>query len=103
MVAEYAARRVRMLEQLDDLPFLTFIPPEGAFYLFARYHFDVPSTGIVDLLHRAGVAVRAGSEYGPGGEGHIRLSFAADQTTIQRGCQLIVDALQRTLGDGENG
>ncbi|WP_210435116.1 hypothetical protein [Saccharopolyspora sp. ASAGF58] len=36
-------------------------------------------------LLAGGVAVRAGGEYGPSEEGHIRLSFAADFDTLDEG------------------
>ena len=33
----------------------------------------------------AGVLVRSGSEFGPSGEGHIRISFATDLESLREG------------------
>ncbi|TCP39369.1 aspartate aminotransferase [Tamaricihabitans halophyticus] len=86
MVAEYRKRRLLMLNSLDSIPGLSVQPPEGAFYLFLRYHSSIPSTKLTRLLGEAGVLVRAGAEYGPGGEGHLRLSYAAAPHAITTGC-----------------
>jgi aspartate aminotransferase len=40
---------------------------------------------VAALLAEAGVVVRVGAEYGPGGEGHVRLSFAADINLLAAG------------------
>ncbi|GAA4927570.1 aspartate/methionine/tyrosine aminotransferase [Nonomuraea thailandensis] len=41
------------------------------------------------MLLDGGVAVRSGSEYGPSGEGLIRLSFVADLGTLAAGLDRI--------------
>ena len=37
---------------------------------------------MVEKFPRGGVLVRAGSEYGPSGEGHVRISFAAQMMIL---------------------
>jgi aspartate aminotransferase len=42
-----------------------------------------------------GVAVRSGSEFGPGGEGYIRLTFAASDEEIAEGIARLVRAAEK--------
>lgn len=72
---------------------MTFDEPEGAFYVFPRYAADLPSLEVTRVLREHGVAVRPGSEYGAGGEGHIRLSYASGRDDIRLG----IRRLARTL------
>jgi aspartate/methionine/tyrosine aminotransferase len=39
----------------------------------------------LDILERAGVAVTPGSDFGPGGEGYLRLSYANSMENIAEG------------------
>ena len=47
------------------------------------------------LLHEAGVVVIHGAAYGPGGEGTLRVSFAAGGETLERGLERLRDGLLR--------
>jgi aspartate aminotransferase len=83
MLEAYARRRNQIVAGLGQIPELDVLSPEGTFYVFPR--FNLPGRSSVDvtaLLRDAGVLVRAGSEYGPSGEGRIRLSFAASSADI---------------------
>ncbi|MFJ9699916.1 pyridoxal phosphate-dependent aminotransferase [Streptomyces fradiae] len=77
--AAYAARAALVTRTLNGLPGVVCPPPAGTFYAFA----DITGTGIPDgdafaqaLLAEAAVAVTPGSAFGPGGRGHVRISFA---------------------------
>lgn len=78
MVGRYKARRDALSAGLNAIPGVTCRPPAGAFYAFP----DISQTGLSDmdfaaaLLEKELVAVTPGSAFGPGGVGHIRLSFA---------------------------
>jgi len=85
MFDAYRARRGLVVESLAGAKGLSLVPPEGAFYGFARYQADLPATTVTGELRAHGVVVRAGSEYGPSGEGHIRLSFAASEADLHTG------------------
>lgn len=93
-VAEYRKRRDLMVELLGATETLRFTKPAGAFYLFARYDGPERSVDVTRRLAENGVLVRAGREYGPSGEHHIRLSFAAGTSAIEEG----VARLLQTLG-----
>jgi aspartate aminotransferase len=89
MKQEYAKRREMVVEALNNVPGITLFQPEGAFYAFIRYNKDLPSTEVVKELTQAGVMTRAGSEYGPNGEGHVRISFAASTDDLAKGLDIL--------------
>ena len=78
----YRVRRRQIIDGLREIAELRVTEPEGAFYVFPQYDLGRPSEQVVKELHAAGVAVRAGSEFGPHGEGSIRLSYAASSEDI---------------------
>ncbi|HEX7650475.1 MAG TPA: aminotransferase class I/II-fold pyridoxal phosphate-dependent enzyme, partial [Noviherbaspirillum sp.] len=87
----YAERRALIVDGLNAIPGISCAAPSGSFYAFA----DIRETGMATsaefcqwLLRKARVAVTPGSAFGPGGEGYIRLSFAASS-------EVISDALKR--------
>ena len=52
----------------------------------------------LDLLDRHGVSVAPGSVFGPGGEGYVRISLAADRDRITEGLRRLAAACrERTL------
>jgi aminotransferase len=77
MVKEYDRRRKLVVEGFNYIGLPTF-EPRGAFYAFPK----VDVTGMDDdtfsnrLLQEKHVAAVPGSAFGPGGEGHIRCSYA---------------------------
>ncbi len=98
MAAEYAERRALITDGLNALPGIRCTAPDGAFYAFA----DIRGTGFSDsaaftewLLREAGVAVTPGTAFGPGGEGHVRLSFATSRAVIEEALERTATALAR--------
>lgn len=85
MKAEYIKRRDYVVAEMTKMGFA--IPePNGAFYVFAK----IPAGCIqddtefcYDLLRKNKLAVIAGSGFGPGGEAHVRISYAASMATLQ--------------------
>lgn len=77
MVLEYDRRRRIMVNGFRQMG-LTCFEPLGAFYVFP----DITATGLnsnefaEELLKEEKVAVVPGNAFGPGGEGHIRCSYA---------------------------
>jgi aspartate/methionine/tyrosine aminotransferase len=81
--ADYAARRAQAMAALADLPGVTLADPRGAFYAFARVEGLADSASFaLELLRETGVALAPGAAFGEGGEGHIRLCFAASEATL---------------------
>ena len=93
MCQEFEKRRDYLLKRIDNISFLKYIKPQGAFYLFC----DISKTGLtaadfaMRLLKEAHVAVIPGEGFGA--PGFVRLSFAANIETIGKG----IDRLEKWL------
>lgn len=83
----FKQRRRVMLEGVRRLGFKVAVEPTGAFYVFANAkHFTKNSYRFAfDLLREAKVGVTPGIDFGPGGEGFIRFSYATDVKRIKEG------------------
>ena len=85
MVTAFAARRQAIVAALNALPNVSCRMPGGAFYAFA----NISATGFTAkalaaaLLEEAGVAAIAGPDFGPQGEGYLRLSYANSLDNIE--------------------
>lgn len=76
--AEYDRRRVFMIQRLAEIGLPLRYEPTGAFYCFVdarRYGHDSLALAM-ELLERTGVACTPGIDFGPGGEGYLRFSYA---------------------------
>ncbi|SES07269.1 Aspartate/methionine/tyrosine aminotransferase [Tranquillimonas rosea] len=96
MVAEFDRRRRAVVPMLDALPGVTCGDPGGAFYAFA----DISGTRLTareaqDLfLEEAGVATIAGTSFGAGGEGYLRVSYAAALDRIEEAMERLATCLK---------
>jgi aspartate aminotransferase len=87
MLVAFAERRKFMLEALNSIPGLACPKPDGAFYMFA----DISKTGLKSLEFCNGllddyqVAAVPGIAFGA--DDCIRLSYATDMSTIQKGME----------------
>ena len=83
--AEYLKRRDIIKQGLSEIPGLRIGDLEGAFYAFV----DITGTGMTDIEFADG-ALKAGVQLIPaslitGGEGFVRISYAADEEVIFEG------------------
>ena len=86
MVKEFKNRRDLALDLLAEIPGLACNKPDGAFYLFPKYDFDITSHKFAEgLLQNSHVAITPGRAFGPCGEGSFRLSYAASEDDIREG------------------
>src|SRR5207244_1002647 len=87
--AEYQHRRDEVVKQLTGIPgVVPLVPAGGLFVMVDVRRLGLPSDEIRRyLLREAGVVVIHGSAYGPGGEGTLRVSFAAGGATLERGLE----------------
>ncbi|MDD2463381.1 MAG: pyridoxal phosphate-dependent aminotransferase [Desulfobulbus sp.] len=95
-------RRNLCCQRLDELKeFFSYVAPQGAFYVMARTLFsDRPSHEVADLLLQgARVITIPGESYGPGGEGHLRLSFGGEEAEIN----VAFDRIEAWLKTGKVG
>jgi aspartate aminotransferase len=100
MIAGYHARRQALLEGLAGTPGLKPITPQGTFYLYVAFNFDrrISSAELTKLLLDEGVAVRSGTEYGPAGEGYLRLSYSATLEDIRKGAERLHRVFENLTG-----
>ena len=86
MVKQFKKRRDLALDLLAEIPGLECNKPNGAFYLFPRYKYDIKSADVAQrLLQEAHIAVTPGRAFGPCGEGSFRMSYAASDDDIING------------------
>ena len=87
MVKEFGKRRKRMIEGLRRLGLTSQVEPTGAFYVFVNASkLSNDSLALAfDILEKAHVAVTPGADFGEGGEGYLRLSYAASPENIEEG------------------
>jgi aspartate/methionine/tyrosine aminotransferase len=95
MKAIYNKRRRYMIDRLRDLDLGITVEPTGAFYVFANAkHLSDNSYGLAfDILEKAHVGVTPGIDFGEGGEGYLRFSYANSLENIKEG----LDRLQRYI------
>lgn len=85
MLDAFSKRRVVMYDALNSIPGLSCPKPDGAFYMFT----NISKTGLTSmefcnaLLEQKQVAAIPGVAFGA--DDHIRLSYATDLDTIQKG------------------
>jgi aspartate aminotransferase len=102
MAREYEARRDRVVERLRGIPLVEPLVPEGGLFVMLDVRgLELPSDEIRRfLLCEAGVVVIHGAAYGPGGEGFLRISFAAGGEMLEKGLERLRDGLTRLSADG---
>lgn len=88
VMQRYTRRRDRIVDGLNQIKGITCLPPQGAFYAFARFQ-PPPKKDHADcqkiqssLLEDAGIAAISGGSFGTYGRGHIRFSFACPEKRI---------------------
>jgi len=98
MVRTYDERRKFMLPRLREIGFDINYEPTGAFYIFANAkNFTSDSYEFtLRILEQAGVAIAPGIDFGSGGEGYIRFSYANSIENIKEG----LERLARFIGSG---
>ncbi len=96
MVEEFRRRRDIIVAGLNDIPGISCLEPQGAFYVFP----NITGTGLTSaelaarLLTDGGVAALSGTAFGPYGEGYLRLSYANSVENIKSA----LDIIRKQLG-----
>ncbi len=87
IVQKYKKRRDAMLTGLKSLGFKIQRVPDGAFYFFVNTKkISTNSYDLAfDLLENAHVALTPGIDFGKGGQGYMRFSYANSITNINEG------------------
>jgi aspartate aminotransferase len=103
-LAELARRRGLAMTALREFTGLSFHEPGGAFYLFAKADRECARAGgslalALRLLEEEKVVLTPGAAFGPGGEGFLRVSFAAAPETITAGLERLGRFLKKLRGE----
>lgn len=91
MMKTYRRRRDILVKGLNDIPKLSCLNPGGAFYVFP----NIKKIGIssdefaISVLEEAGVGLCSGRDFGPSGEGYVRLCYANSEDEIVEGIKRI--------------
>ena len=94
MLSAFTKRRQAIMSMVDDIEGLTYVEPKGAFYLFI----DISKLGLDSvefcdrLLSEKHVATIPGAAFGA--EGTVRISYATDMNTIERGMERLSGFVQ---------
>lgn len=93
----YQKRRDYLEAALTKIGF-DVVEPKGAFYIFAKipekYGQDDMKFAL-DLAFQAKVGVTPGSAFGPGGEGYVRLSYAASDEDLHTAVKRITEFFEK--------
>ena len=90
-------RRRLLLDRLGSLGFTTKVEPTGAFYVFVDASWINPDSVELafDILDKALVGVTPGLDFGPGGQGYLRFSYANSLENIEMGMERLRGYLER--------
>lgn len=96
MLKELRKRRGVMVKGLNSIEGIECHKPEGTFYVFPKYEFDMKSEDLADqILKKGGIVVVPGRVFGRQGEGYFRMAFAKDVDTIEEGSRKLELALKK--------
>jgi len=97
MTADYQERRDSVVQALRDIQGVTPLVPQGGLFVMVDVRGLKKSSDEVRrfLLNEGGVVVMHGAAYGKGGEGTLRVSFAAGGETLERGLERLRECLTR--------
>lgn len=95
MLGKLKARRDFAFEKLRGIPGVKVPEPEGAFYLFLKIEGLTDSFAFCrQLLEETRVGLAPGVAFGAGGEGSVRLCYAAEREVLEPAIERLVAFLR---------
>lgn len=95
MTERYRAGRALVLDALRGLNRVQVAPPEGAFYAFIKVDGMKDSVAFAkEILAKTKVGLAPGAAFGVGGEGHLRLCFAASRDRLAPALERLIPILR---------
>lgn len=93
----YNQRRLYLLKRLRAMGFVIPTDPQGAFYVFAdaRAFTHNSLQFAFEVLENAHVGITPGVDFGAGGEGYVRFSYANSLERIREGMDRLEQYLQQ--------
>ncbi|QKX17546.1 pyridoxal phosphate-dependent aminotransferase [Microbulbifer sp. YPW1] len=96
VVATYKKRRNRLVELVDQTPFLEGYVPDGAFYMFPALPEGVNGNNVaLRLLRETGVCTIAGDTFGESSRNALRFSYATSIENIERAFERIIPWMEK--------
>jgi len=91
MVREYTRRRNRLIELIDETPYLTGYKPEGAFYVFPSLPEGISGSNVaLRLLRETGVCTIPGETFGNSSANALRISYSTSMDNIERAFERMI-------------
>ena len=95
MTERYRAGRALVLDALRGLNRVQVAPPDGAFYAFIKVDGVTDSVAFAkEILAKTKVGLAPGAAFGVGGEGHLRLCFAASRDRLAPALERLIPILR---------
>ncbi|MES0324611.1 MAG: pyridoxal phosphate-dependent aminotransferase [Candidatus Bathyarchaeia archaeon] len=83
-------------KRLNEIPGVSFPVVEGTYVPFPKFDYGMTSEKLHEyLIKEAKVALNLGSNFGPGGEGHMRICFATSEEIMNETMDRMEEALTR--------
>lgn len=100
MVETYDERRRFLIPRIEELGFGVAVEPTGAFYVLAnaKSHTGDAYRFCLEVLENAHVALTPGIDFGSGGEGYVRFSYANSLENIREGAARLERYLSKREG-----
>ncbi|MFD1218350.1 pyridoxal phosphate-dependent aminotransferase [Microbulbifer celer] len=96
VVNTYKRRRNRLVELVDQTPFLEGYVPDGAFYMFPALPEGVNGNNVaLRLLRETGVCTIAGDTFGESSRNALRFSYATSIENIERAFERIIPWMEK--------
>ncbi|MBN8432288.1 pyridoxal phosphate-dependent aminotransferase [Microbulbifer salipaludis] len=96
VVNTYKKRRDRLVELVDQTPYLEGYIPEGAFYMFPALPEGVNGNNVaLRLLRETGVCTIAGDTFGESSRNALRFSYATSIENIERAFERIIPWMEK--------
>jgi len=99
MLERLKGNRDFCLDALRRMPGITVPSPDGAFYVFPRIDGLTDSFAFCwKLLHETRVGIAPGVAFGAGGEGSVRICYAAERAILEPAMERLARFLSRSWG-----
>ena len=96
MVEEYQQRRDRLVELVEQTPYLTGYQPDGAFYLFPSLPDGVDGANVaLKMLRETGVCTIPGDTFGEAGKHALRISYSTSLDQIEEAFERIIPWMKK--------
>lgn len=92
----FRQRRDQLLSRLDGVRGISYVRPQGAFYVFPRFSLPWSSVEFTNrLLEEERLALVPGVSFGPAGERHVRISYSSPVQLLEDGVARLGRFLER--------